>query len=147
METTDVNELEAYRDYPLELSQERGALLHDKMVFEGKPIRPISAGSMALLERTKNGIIFGDATSILFDSAAFVLLHTDDERTFAPCVRAIFDGKWPQMVIDWLDRTKDAQTKLTDFVPQIVQLRKDYAAALTRQVEGAASGNVGGHTG
>jgi hypothetical protein len=126
---------------------ERAFTQHDSLEFDGKPIRPISAGSMAIMQRTKNGLIFGDSTNLLFDAASFVIIHTDEETQFKAARRAAFGPDWPGYVIDWLDATEAAQAKLTQFAPQIAELMNDYGSALTKQLESTPSGNAGGRIG
>lgn len=135
-----------------ELDEERGIKLENSHLsaesqFDGKLVRPISAGSMAMLQRTKNGLIFGDATSLLFDTAAFVLIHIDDETHFATVRRAIFKGDWPEFVINWLDSNEGVHSKLSRFAPRIRDLMNEYGASLTRQLEESGPGNAGGHIG
>jgi len=104
---------------------------------------------MALLQRTKNGIIFGDASNLLFDAASFVMIHTSDEVEHDKNVDLINErnSTWPRKVIKWLDGTPEAQAKLTIFAPQIAGLMNDYGAALTKSLEGKEPGNAGGRIG
>jgi hypothetical protein len=140
-------DLQPDQDDLREEALERAFVQHDTLEFNGKPIRPISAGSMAMLQRTKNGLIFGDSSNSLFDLASFILIHTDDEKEFKAVRRTIFSGDWPEYVINWMDSTPDVLAKLTVFVPTIARLRQDQDAAFTRSLESNAPGNAGGRTG
>jgi hypothetical protein len=130
-----------------EAALERAFTQHDSLEFDGKPIRPVSAGSMAMMQRTKNGLIFGDKSNLLFDTASFVIIHTDDERAFRRVKDEAKGDNWFGYVIDWLDATEAAQAKLTQFAPQIAELMNDYGSALTKQLESTPSGNDGGRIG
>lgn len=145
--TDEIDELELDADDAREVALERGILEHDTLEFNGKSIRPISAGSMAILERTRNGLILGDASSLLFDAAAFVILHTDDEDLFRAARRAAFSPDWPGYVVDWLDATPEVHQKLIEFAPNIRRMREDYAKTITRSTEGTKPGNAGGRIG
>ena len=96
----DDTDLELEPNESRDLALERGIAEHDALEFDGKPIRPITAGSMAIMQRTKNGLIFGDGSNLLFDSASFVILHTDDEAKFKQARREAFGPDWPAYVID-----------------------------------------------
>jgi hypothetical protein len=134
-------------DTPRDEALARAFTAHDAMTFDGKPIRPVSAGSMAMLQRTRNGLIFGDSSNLLFDAAGFVIIHTDDETLFKSARRAAWSADWPAYVIDWLDAVPDAQAKLTLFAPKIAELMNDYGQALTTSLENHSTGNAGGRIG
>jgi len=134
-------------DETRDIALERGFAEHDTLIFNGKAIRPVSAGSMAILQRIKNGLIFGDASNALYDAAGFLLIHTDAEDGFRAARRAAFGPDWSEYVINWLDATPDAHAKIQKFAPVIVRLLSDYGQSLTRSLESHESGNAGGHTG
>ena len=147
MQNTDIEDLETDPEDKRDIALERGMLAHDLLVFDGKKIRPLTAATMAIMQRTKNGIIFGDASNLIFDAAAFIIIHTDDEENARTIRRAAFGTDWPGYVLDWLEALPDAQSKLTRFAPQIAGLMNDYGAALTKSLEIPEPGNAGGRIG
>jgi hypothetical protein len=148
MTTDNINDLlPDPEDDPRDASLMRAYTQHDTLAFDGKAIRPVSAGSMAIMEKVRNGLIFGDKSSLLFDTAAFVLLHTDDEKTFRAARRAAWSNDWSEFVINWLDATPDVHAKLTAFAPAIREMMNDYGKSLTKSMEANAPGNAGGRIG
>jgi hypothetical protein len=126
---------------------ERGFLEHDTIQFDGESLRPVSAGTLALLQRTNNGFLRGDTSRALEDAAGFVLIHRE---TNAGVRRAIYANEFEDLVFEYLDTLPGAQDKLTGFADTISRMFEDYTRALTTPLSGGgdvAKKNYGARTG
>jgi hypothetical protein len=116
-------------DESRDLSLERS--LADSVSFDGMPLRSVSAGTIALLQRSGNRLFFGDTSNFLCDIAGFLILHSDPDFA-AEARKAIYrnDGSFDEMIFDFLDRP-DIQGKITTFSPTLKQMLDDYTATQT----------------
>jgi hypothetical protein len=98
--------------------------------FDGMDLRPVSAGTVNLMQRSGNQLFYGDTSNALADVAAFVLIH--NEETSRDARRAIYakDFSFDEMVFQFLDEP-GIQQKITDFTPVISQMMEDYVKTQT----------------
>jgi pyruvate dehydrogenase complex dehydrogenase (E1) component len=98
--------------------------------FDGMDLRPVSAGTVMLMQRSGNKLFYGDTSNALADVAAFVLIHS--ELTSHDARRAIYakDDSFDEMVFQFLDEP-GIQQKITDFTPVISQMMEDYVKTQT----------------
>jgi hypothetical protein len=113
------------RDMALERS-----MLDTAPAFDGEALRPVSAGTIALMQRSGNRLFYGDSTNAMADVAAFVLLHS--EETSHEARRAIYrgDNQFDEMVFQFLDAPK-MQQKVLEFTPIIAEMMQDYIKTQT----------------
>jgi hypothetical protein len=112
---------------------ERSFLEHDALEFEGIPLRPVTAGTWMLLERSKNRLLLGDVSNAIADTAAFVLIHEEDNRAARA---SIFAGKFDEMIFEFLDELDGAHSKLLQFAPTIARMVEDYVKTQTQSISG-----------
>jgi hypothetical protein len=125
------------------------SLLGVEPVVEGYKLRPCTAGAMAVLQRAKIKLIYGDMTSLLYDAAAYVLICNADEEISKASRRAAF-GDFPEYVLAWLDKQgPSAHTALNEAATGIADSLTSYWSSLTKSATSndAVPGNVGGRTG
>jgi len=98
--------------------------------FDGMDLRPVSAGTVMLMQRSGNRLFYGDTTNALADVAAFVLIH--NEETSREARRAIYanDTSFDEMVFQFLDDV-GIQQKITDFTPVISAMMEEYVKTQT----------------
>jgi hypothetical protein len=118
------------RDLALERS------LADSVSFDGLPLRSVSAGTIALLQRSGNKLFFGDTSNFLCDIAGFIILHSDPFFA-AEARKAIYrnDGSFDEMVFEFLDQP-GIQEKITAFSPTLKQMLDDYTSTQTVSLGG-----------
>ena len=131
------------------LSNLERSLLGVEPVVEGYKLRPCTAGAMAVLQRAKIKLIYGDMSSLLYDAAAYVLVCNADDETCKASRRAAF-GDFPEYVLAWLDKQgPTAHNALNEAAATIADSLTSYWSSLTKSTTStsSASGNVGGHIG
>ena len=98
--------------------------------FDGMDLRPVSAGTVMLMQRSGNRLFYGDTSNALADVAAFVLIH--NEETSREARRAIYanDTSFDEMVFQFLDDV-GIQQKITDFTPVISAMMEEYVKTQT----------------
>jgi hypothetical protein len=98
--------------------------------FDGMDLRPVSAGTVNLMQRSGNRLFYGDTTNALADVAAFVLIH--NEETSLDARRAIYakDDSFDEMIFQFLDEP-GIQQKITDFTPTISAMMEEYVKTQT----------------
>jgi hypothetical protein len=98
--------------------------------FDGMDLRPVSAGTVNLMQRSGNRLFYGDTSNALADVAAFVLIH--NEETSLDARRAIYakDDSFDEMIFQFLDEP-GIQQKITDFTPTISAMMEDYVKTQT----------------
>jgi len=101
--------------------------------FDGVEMRPVTIGSLTLLQRAGNKLFFGDASNSIFDVGAFVLIHGED--TAHEARRAIINGGgiFDEMVYDFLDRP-GMQRKIISFQPVIESMLAEYTKTETIEI-------------
>jgi hypothetical protein len=114
---------------------ERAFVEHDSLSFDGVHLRPVSAGTIMLLQRSKNRLLMGDTSNVIADAAAFVLIHAEDNSATR---QAIFRNELDELVYQFLDETEDAQKKLMEFSPVIARMMQDYLKTQTTSLESGA---------
>jgi hypothetical protein len=112
---------------------ERAFLEHDTLEFDGIPLRPVTAGTWMLLERSKNRLLVGDVSNAIADTAGFILIHEEDNKAAR---QAIFSGQFDEMVFEFLDELTNAHTKLAGFAPTIARMVEDYTKTQTQDISG-----------
>ena len=124
------------------------AMLGVEPTVEGYALRPCTAGAMAVLQRVKNKLIYGDMSSLLYDAAAYVLVCNADDTIAAASRRAAF-GDFPSYVLDWLDEQgPPAHNALNSAATAIAESLTSYWASLTKSSAPSPSpGNAGGRIG
>jgi len=98
--------------------------------FDGMDLRPVSAGTVNLMQRSGNRLFYGDTSNALADVAAFVLIH--NEETSLDARRAIYakDDSFDEMIFQFLDEP-GIQQKITDFTPVISAMMEEYVKTQT----------------
>jgi hypothetical protein len=98
--------------------------------FDGMDLRPVSAGTVNLMQRSGNQLFYGDTSNALADVAAFVLIH--NEETSLDARRAIYakDDSFDEMIFQFLDEP-GIQQKITDFTPTISAMMEEYVKTQT----------------
>jgi hypothetical protein len=98
--------------------------------FDGMSLRPVSAGTVNLMQRSGNRLFYGDTSNALADVAAFVLIH--NEETSLDARRAIYakDDSFDEMIFQFLDEP-GIQQKITDFTPVISAMMEEYVKTQT----------------
>jgi hypothetical protein len=120
-----------------DIALERG-LVAGTPQFDGMALRPVSAGTIMLMQRSGNRLFYGDASNALADVAAFVLIHSE---TFGQDARrAIYkaDTSFDELVFQFLDEP-GIQQKITEFSPIISAMMEDYAKTQTVSLGSGAS--------
>ena len=131
------------------LSNLERSLLGVEPLVEGYKLRPCTAGAMAVLQRAKIKLIYGDMSSLLYDAAAYVLVCNADDEVSKASRRAAF-GDFPEYVLAWLDKQgPTAHNALNEAATSIADSLTSYWSSLTKAAtsNNSASGNAGGHTG
>ena len=131
------------------LSNLERSLLGVEPLVEGYKLRPCTAGAMAVLQRAKIKLIYGDMSSLLYDAAAYVLVCNADDEVSKASRRAAF-GDFPEYVLAWLDKQgPTAHNALNEAAATIADSLTSYWSSLTKSTTStsSASGNVGGHIG
>jgi hypothetical protein len=153
MTNQDIQELEtdliADNDDNERLSNLERSLLGVEPVVEGYKLRPCTAGAMAVLQRAKIKLIYGDMSSLLYDAAAYVLVCNADEEISKASRRAAF-GDFPEYVLAWLDKQgPTAHNALNEAAAAIADSLTSYWSSLTKVASStnSESGNAGGHIG
>lgn len=104
----------------------------DVLEFRGEPLAPMSAGSFALMQRTKNGLLDGNIDNSLADSAAFILMHIKDEDQSRHARRAIFSGNWDEYVYQWMNDNPSIHVDLMESTDLIISMLNRFTATLTK---------------
>jgi hypothetical protein len=114
-----------------EESLARAFVEHDSLTFDGLPLRPVTAGTIMLMQRANNRLLLGDTSNVMADAAGFILIHTEDNK---PARRAIFGGSFDDYLFEFLDSLEHAQSKLMGFAPTIARMMEDYANSQTQSL-------------
>jgi hypothetical protein len=103
--------------------------------FDGDPLRPVSAGTVMLMQRSGNRLFHGDTSNALADVAAFVLIHSSGVGREAR--RAIYagDNTFDEMVFEFLDEP-GIEGKIAAFTPTITAMMEDYQKTQTVAIGG-----------
>ena len=116
----------------------RGFTQHDTLTFMGKRLRPMTAGTLDLLQKTGNRLLAGGQETPFSDVAAFALLHLADEKEHAIVRSNVWRGRaaWNEYVYAFLNDTPNIEAELKDAAPAFRQIISDYSQGLTKSVNG-----------
>jgi hypothetical protein len=117
----------------------RGFTQHDTLVFMGKRLRPMTAGTLDLLQKTGNRLLAGGQETPFSDIAGFALLHILDEDEHRSIRAEVWRGRasWNEYVYQFLNGTPNVEAELRDAAPAFRQIINDYTQGITRAANGS----------
>ncbi len=117
----------------------RGFTQHDTLMFMGKPLRPMTAGTLDLLQKTGNRLLAGGQETPFSDIAGFALLHIADEEQHRAVRGYVWRGKaaWNEYVYQFLNDTPHVEAELRDASPAFRQIISDYTKGITKFANGS----------
>lgn len=141
--TTDISNLvdsmpdpeDAERDLHLEKG-----LLSECETVEGIELQPITGGTMALLQRSGNKLIWGETDNIFFDVAGFVLLHSKDtaKQARAAIYANAKTNAFDEMIFEFLDGMENSGERIAKLAEHVSNALRDYYSTETQQIGGTA---------
>lgn len=121
-------------------AQNRAFTQHGNLSFMGIPLRPLSVGTMSLMDQTGNRLLKRSDVPF-FDAAAFVLLHQSDEQAAREARAMAWNGRiaWNEFVFEFIESKPDIAEHLVKAAPMFRQMIEDYQAILTKSLSVAGS--------
>ena len=112
----------------------RGFTQHDTLTFLGKPLRPMTAGTLDLLQKTGNRLLQNDQATPFSDMAGFALLHVQDEKEAKKIRAEVWKGRaaWNEYIYRFLDETPNVEEELKNAANAFRQIIEDYSKGITR---------------
>jgi hypothetical protein len=112
----------------------RGFSQHDTLTFMGKRLRPMTAGTLDLLQKTGNRLLAGGQETPFSDIAGFALLHIADEDQHKAVRAQVWKGRsaWNEYVYQFLNDTPNVEVELRDASPAFRKIIADYTSVITR---------------
>ena len=112
----------------------RGFSQHDTLTFMGKRLRPMTAGTLDLLQKTGNRLLAGGQETPFSDIAGFALLHIADEDQHKTVRAKVWQGRasWNEYVYQFLNDTPEVEAELRDASPAFRKIIADYTNVITR---------------
>jgi hypothetical protein len=119
-----------------EAALERGFTQHDALMFRGKRLVPISAGTYSVLQRSGNRLISGNSTDPLGDATGFILLHSADPDERLKARSRVFAGhtSWLEYVYQYMEANPDIHADLLDSIPLFQRMFEDFSKTMTKSV-------------
>lgn len=119
-----------------EAALERGFTQHDALEFRGKLLKPLSAATYSVLQRSGNRLLSGVSTDPFSDVAGFVLLHAADPSESKEARRKVWAGQavWNEYVYEYLEANPDIHQDLEAAIPMFQRMIEDYAKSFTKSV-------------
>jgi hypothetical protein len=105
--------------------------------FDGRKLRPFSAGTSSLLIKIASPILCGGTPTHL-DVAAFILIHLDDPIGQRARVNAFSNpDTFAAQAIEFADSIEDGTTKLQEFIPVVLRMfeQSDHARTVAAQAK------------
>jgi hypothetical protein len=126
---------------------QRGFTQHDTLTFMGKPLRPMTAGTLDLLQKTGNRLLAGGQETPFSDIAGFALLHISNEDEHRSIRREVWRGResWNEYIYQFLNGTPNVEAELRDAAPAFRQIINDYTQGITKTANGAEAKKKCGH--
>ena len=117
---------------------ERGFTQHDTLTFRGKPLRPLTIATHAVLQRSGNRLVSGDSEAPFADTAGFLLIHSADEKENRTVRNIVWKGKeaWNEYIFQYLEANPDIHQDLMAAIPVFRKMIEDFGKALTKSVSG-----------
>jgi len=112
----------------------------DTKDFDGIKLRPITLGTMAIMQRAKLRLLVGDTSNMLSDVAAFILIHDEDSLLARKAIYA-GNGEFEELIFQFLDTLENAESKLTEFAPNITKMFEDYSRTQTQTIGAQSQGH------
>lgn len=120
-------------DYDPELAEKERHEAGIRSLIDCDNLAPVSATSWAAMEASGIRIIFGDASRVTYDCAAFCLLHSRDEQERRIARSAAFRPNFSDHVIEWLESHPEMHAQFADITEVIKSRMEDYTKILTRK--------------
>lgn len=120
-------------DYDPELAEKERHEAGIRSLIDCDNLAPVSATSWAAMEASGIRIIFGDATRVTYDCAAFCLLHSRDEDERRRARSAAFRPNFTDYVLSWLEDHPEMHAQFAEITEVIKSRMEDYSKILTRK--------------